>query len=278
MKKHFKTAMIAAALLTVGAASAVAVPKFTANKTIENTVAKSGITVHYKWKDGETPRFYYTSVDGEKISMPYPEVPMEQEAEGWYSYTVADAKNVEFQIILEDMNFQTANISCETGEYWFDEDRFVKSPTQDYIAATEKNDTDDITTAEAKNIIAQTIRTMTVKKAENSEESITIHYASEWDKVQLYAWNALPNDVDFSWPGEKLTKDANGYYTYTFQGVSKVNFLFTNGAEQTEEFTLTKSGEYTYKDGKWTSGGEDVPATSTPGTPKPTSTRSESVV
>ena len=69
MKKHLKTAMIVAALLTVGAASAVAVPKFTANKTIENTVAQSGITVHYKWQDGKTPHFYYTREDGDGGSM-----------------------------------------------------------------------------------------------------------------------------------------------------------------------------------------------------------------
>lgn len=266
MNKHLKTAMIAAAILTVGAAGAVAMPKFNADKTIENTVAKEGITVHYKWNSDATPRFYYTSMNGENVSMPYPGVPMEKEAEGWYSYTVAEAEKLEFQIILGDAGFQTATVSCEAGEYWFDEERFVKNPTEDYKAALASTDNSKnaVTEEEARALIASTIRTMAVNKAEVSSEAITIHYASEWDKVQLYAWNALPNDVDFNWPGEALKKDENGYYSYTFSGVSKVNFLFTNGTEQSEEFTLTKAGEYTYKDGKWESGSLDTPATATP--------------
>lgn len=268
MKRYLKTAMIAAAILMVGAAGTVMIPKFTANKTIENTVAKSGITVHYKWKDDVTPHFYYTSVDGEEVSMSYPGVPMEQEAEGWYSYTVADAKSLEFKIILEDMEFQTANVSCEAGEYWFDEDRFVKNATEDYLAATKENGDSGVTTAQMKNVVAQTMKTMVTKKAVNSSESITIHYTSEWNDVQLYAWNALPKDVDFSWPGKKLEKDSDGYYSYTFSGVSKVNFLFSNGTEQSEEFALTKAGEYTYQNGEWVSGGD------TPASAKPTPTGS----
>ena len=275
--------MIAAAILTIGAAGAVAVPKFTDGKTIENTVAKEGITVHYKWNSDATPRFYYTSVNGENVSMSYPGVPMEKEAEGWYSYTVADAEKMEFQIILNNAEFQTATVSCEAGEYWFDEARFVKNPTEDYkeaLAGTD-NSKNAVTEEEARALIASTIRTMAVNKAEAGSEAITIHYASEWDKVQLYAWNALPKDVDFNWPGEALKKDENGYYSYTFSGVSKVNFLFTNGTEQSEEFTLTKAGEYTYKDGKWENGSLDTPATTGPDLPTssgplPTPTRPNS--
>ena len=257
--------MIAAAILTIGAAGAVAGPKFTASKIIENTVAKDGITVHYKWNSDGKPRFYYTSVNGEKVSMSYPGIPMEQEAEGWYSYTVADAEKLEFQIILNDADFQTATISCEAGEYWFDEDRFVKNPTEDYkeaLAGTYDSE-NAMTEQEAREVIANTIRAMAVTKAETSNETITIHYASEWENVQLYAWNALPADLstaEFQWPGEKLEKDSNGYYTHTFTGVSKVNFLFSNGTEQSEEFTLANAGEYTYQDGKWVSGAVSTPS------------------
>ena len=269
MKKYLKTAMIAAAILVVGTAGAMTVPKVIANKTVENTIAKSGITVHYKWDSASSPRFYYTSMNGEKVSMSYPGVPMEQEAEGWYSYTISAAKELEFQIILDDMGFQTASISCESGEYWFDEDRFVKNATEDYLTATAENKIAKVTEQEANNVITQVMGTMAVRKAENSKETITIHYSSEWNDVQLYAWNALPNDVEFSWPGERLQKDSDGFYSYTFNGVSKVNFLFSNGTEQSEEFTLTEAGEYTYKDGKWAKDGGDTPSTDTPSTTNP---------
>ncbi len=273
MKKYLKTTIIAATILAVGTICAATVPRFTSGKTIEHTIAKSGITIHYKWDGNSIPHFYYTNMNGEEVSMSYPGVPMKQETEGWYSYTVADAKDLEFRVIVEDVDFQTADITCEAGEYWFDEDRFVKNATDDYLAATAGSQTVKVTVEEANNVITQTMCAMAVKKAENSSESITIHYTSEWNNVQLYAWNALPNDVDFEWPGEKLEKDSDGYYSYTFNGVSKVNFLFSNGAEQSEEYTITKVGEYIYKDGEWVRG-QDTPSTDTPSTDAPTPTRS----
>lgn len=260
MKNYLKKAMIAALILTVGTIGIMVIPKVVTNKTVENTIAASGVTVHYKWESDSTPRFYYTSMNGETVSMSYPGVPMKKEAEDWYSYTVSDARELEFQIIINDVNFETASISCESGEYWFDEDRFVKNATESYLAATVENKT------------VEPVRAMTMKKAETSSQSITIHYPSDWNKVQLYAWNALPDDLqetEFQWPGRQLEKESNGYYSYTFNGVSKVNFLFSNGTEQSEEFTLAKAGEYTYKGGKWVSGNPStttLPATSGPDT------------
>lgn len=272
MKKYVKAALMVAAVAAIGMSGVLLMPKFTANKTIEHTIAQNGVTIHYKWNDSTTPHFYYTNMNGEGISMSYPGIPMEQEAEGWYSYTIKDVKDLKFRIVIEDIDFQTADISCEAGEYWFDEDRFVKNPTEGYEEAMAGRDAKrTVTDEEAKEVIADTMRAMAVTKTDVSNEGIVIHYPSDWDKVQLYAWNGLPNDVDFDWPGEVLEKDEQGYYTYIFKNVSKVNFLFTNGTEQSEEFTLTKSGEYIYYDGKWVSGGLP-PSTDTPstGTPAPT--------
>ena len=270
--------MIMAALLTVGAAGAVAVPKFTASKTIENTVAESGVTVHYRWDgEGGTPRLYYTSVNGESITMEYPGVPMNQEANGWYSYTVQGTDKLDFQVVIDDADFQTSKISCDAGEYWFDEDRFVKNPTENYKAATGQLKAENMTAEKAKVITAQTMKTMSQKTTvtktadDTKNQGITIRYSTDWSDVQLYAWNGLEQDVDFNWPGETLKEDSEGYYTYTFSDVSKVNFLFHNGKEQSEEFSIKEPGEYTYKDGEWvkTTDGDDTPASSTPGTPKP---------
>lgn len=276
MKKHIKAALIVAAVAAIGTTGALLVPQFTTNKTIENTIAQSGITIHYKWSGSKTPHFYYTSMNGEDISMSYPGIPMEQEAEGWYSYVVQDAEDLKFRIIVEDVDFQTADISCEAGEYWFDEDRFIQSPTEDYKAAMLETENLNGTASalEAKGVIANAMHAMIVTKTDVSSGSITIHYSSDWDQVKLYAWNALPNDVDFTWPGEPLDKDEKGYYSYTFSNLSKVNFLFSNGTEQSEEFTLTNAGEYTYVGGTWVrSDGDITPGTEPPNTntPAPTS-------
>ena len=110
--------------------------------------------------------------------------------------------------------------------------------------------------------------------------NIVVHYPmAEMDNAKIYYWNVLPNDMETDWPGDKLACD-DTWYTYSFNAVNKVNFLFANGDEQTEDFTLKTAGEFWYSNGSWVTeepgkgdSGDDKPDDPKPTQPsKPTST------
>lgn len=229
------------------------------------------ITVHFKWEGETTPHLYYKNVNGDSEQYTsWPGVPMTEDKEGWYSYTLSEADSAEFIFSVPDKNYQTASVNGESGEWWYDEGIWKQSEPEGYAdakqlvhkkqSATASDDSSESTEWLKLNYDSETV------SAGTATESITIHYPSEWENVNLYAWNSLPVDVDFTWPGTLLQRDADGYYTYTFSGSSKVNFLFGNGKEQTEDMTLTKAGEYWYSNGKWVT---KKPSNTTP-TARPT--------
>ena len=91
------------------------------------------------------------------------------------------------------------------------------------------------------------------------EDGITVRLASTsfagWENVYLYAWG---DGISIGWPGEKLSKDANGWYSYTFDSiVVSANIIWNNGkGEQTVDIMgVTKSTCYTLEnkgsDGKF---------------------------
>ena len=84
-----------------------------------------------------------------------------------------------------------------------------------------------------------------------TSNSITIHYKSKWENPNIYYWNSLPENVEVKWPGEGMTDDGDGWYSYTVDNVNKINFLFNDGSNQTSEITR-KSGEWWYKNNRWT--------------------------
>lgn len=252
-------AIIATAVVMIGIANFPLITK--ATEVLQKTVSseENDIVIHYQWK-GEQPYLYYENVNDEVgTGTGYPGIPMTKEAEGWYTYTIKNANTAEISFIVPSASYQTAYFTQEAGEWWLTEDcNWLKSePTlytkamEDAAAEREANGLSD------REIILKAMNSIVHKM--DAEESITIHYSSDWSSVSLYAWNALPQDVDFAWPGETLKKTADGYYTYTFNGVSKVNFLFTDGSNRSEEFSLKEAGTYWYVDGEWT--------TTEPGTP-----------
>ncbi len=75
----------------------------------------------------------------------------------------------------------------------------------------------------------------------------------------LYYWNALPTNKEVAYPGVKMTADSSQvggkWYTYTFTGITKINFLVTDGTtglsgQKSEEQTIQAAGEYWFKDGR----------------------------
>ena len=83
------------------------------------------------------------------------------------------------------------------------------------------------------------------------DESITVRLdpqsCSGWSSVYLYAWDANINQPAGEWPGTKVGKDGQGWWSYTFdRQFTNVNIIWTNGTgEQTIDITnVTQSTCY----------------------------------
>lgn len=241
------------------------------------------VIVHYRWEGNDTPHLYYENVNGagEKV-ISYPGIPMTKDADGWYSYTIADVESVDLQFSIGD-SYVTASMNRTAGEWWFDQDTWYSwNPDQEsYASSKEKNTTDKyatdtihngngkyskeaVTTVDkngavtvgAENITSKEdyIDTYVVKQslAAKKNATITIHYyAANGEVPSIYYWNALPEDVKTVWPGQPMTMESENWYQYSFKDVDKINFLFAYGLTQTQDLTRT-TGEWWYKDGKWT--------------------------
>lgn len=94
--------------------------------------------------------------------------------------------------------------------------------------------------------------------ADTAAGGVIIHVKSADSVPYIYYWNTLPTNQETAYPGVKMTKDnsqqGSNWYTYTFSGLTKVNFLITNGTtglsgQLSEEQTAT-TGEYWFKDGR----------------------------
>ena len=58
---------------------------------------------------------------------------------------------------------------------------------------------------------------------------------SGWSTVRLWAWTDEGNIFD-SWPGQIVSKDSEGWYSYTFdEDITSVNIIWNNGTYQTVE-------------------------------------------
>ena len=249
MKKHLKKAglgMLAAAVCATTIAVGVSgIGRIHKTTTVEEDInATNDIVMHFKWTGDSTPHLYYSNINNTGgANMSYPGVPMKAEGNGWYSYTIAEADSADLVISVPDVDYETNSFGRTSGEYWYDDGRgwFTENPDADIMTADKKSDS-------VKNDGIVSVDTDASQVA--AEEGITVHFVSDWDKANVYYWNAMPDDMETSWPGENMSKDDDGYYTYTFQGVSKINLLFTNGSQQTEDLTV-KSGEWWYNGKKW---------------------------
>ncbi len=83
-----------------------------------------------------------------------------------------------------------------------------------------------------------------------ASSTIKVHYYCENGTPTIYYWNSLPQNISTSYPGKTMTSEGNNYYSYTFSGLTKVNFIFVVNGEQSPEFSK-KTGEWWYKNNRW---------------------------
>ncbi len=81
---------------------------------------------------------------------------------------------------------------------------------------------------------------------------ITVHYYCESSTAPtIYYWNSLPTNISTAYPGKAMTKESKeNWWTYKFDNVTKINFLFVNNGEQSRELTRN-TGDWYYKNGVW---------------------------
>ena len=94
-----------------------------------------------------------------------------------------------------------------------------------------------VTTVYDKNIVIDDRITVRLRPAS----------VSSWTSVYLYAWSDTEGQFLGEWPGTLVSKDAEGWWSYTFDAsVKNVNIIWTNGAgEQTIDITgVTQSTCY----------------------------------
>ncbi len=116
-------------------------------------------------------------------------------------------------------------------------------------------------------LIIVSLGVLTTQAAEVEDEStsvttIIIHYKSEDVVPYIYYWNSLPQNIETSYPGVKMTADnsqGENWYTYEFTDITKVNLLFTDadGNQLSSELTRN-SGEWWYKNKVWRSSNPEL--------------------
>ena len=85
--------------------------------------------------------------------------------------------------------------------------------------------------------------------------SFTVYFKppSAWTGTpKIYHWNALPAGslADSVWPGENMTQNCDGWFSYTFTGISSSNIIFNNGTGGTGNQTADLNANSTsYYDG-----------------------------
>lgn len=93
-----------------------------------------------------------------------------------------------------------------------------------------------------------------VTAEESKASGITVHYKSDSGTPTVYYWNSLPSDTDTNYPGDAMTPEGDGWYSYSFPGIDKINLQFIVNGNRTAELTRTSAGEYWYDGNRWSSG------------------------
>ena len=97
-----------------------------------------------------------------------------------------------------------------------------------------------------------------------STVKVRLHFrnSKQWNDVYVYAWEEDP--VSATWPGDKLSIDSDGYYTYEISknSGSALNFIFNDGgANQTGDLSVSAAvlaGDADRVVDRWIDGAENV--------------------
>lgn len=82
-----------------------------------------------------------------------------------------------------------------------------------------------------------------VKVEWNLKKTVTFNNDANWEKVYVWAWNSEENFTGGTWPGEELTPNGEGIYTWSTTG-NPTWLIFNDGSTQTEDLEFRDGGVY----------------------------------
>ena len=154
----------------------------------------------------------------------------------------------------------TPETSVETDEEGTAEET---AGTEETDTAEETTETEEIGTEEAEETTAAEETVETGEEIETADDiandgavsetvAITLHFDNtyQWDRVNLHYWIDGVDDSGSAWPGESLTKDKNGYYSYTIEKSKtdlkdhQFGFIFNNKVSASDGGNLQTANAY----------------------------------
>ncbi|MBW1294904.1 starch-binding protein, partial [Aquimarina litoralis] len=168
--------------------------------------SSDSMTIYYKGNLGN-PLIYYWNTTPTPISVSWPGVAMNPIGNDWYSITF-DGVSCANIIFSNNGVSQTPDLQ-RCGDGWYYNGTWYDS---------------------------------------NPEESqdLTVYFKSDsFTSPTIYFWNATPSGLTTSWPGESMTVNSDGWYSYTLSNTSCTNLIFSNnGSSQTADLNRCQNGWY----------------------------------
>lgn len=174
----------------------------------------SNLTIHFNnGSNWSSPKMYFWAHNGTAAVPSWPGVSMQNDGNGWFSYTIAGATHSNI-IFSNNGASQTADLN-RTGDGWYKNGTwYAQDPTPSGLL-------------------------------------IHLYNGSNWSNPKLYFWSHNGTASSPTWPGVSMQNDGNGWFSYSIEGASQSSIIFSNnGSNQTAN--LFRSGEGWYKNSNWT--------------------------
>ncbi len=65
---------------------------------------------------------------------------------------------------------------------------------------------------------------------------------ANWNNFNCYYWSGDGTSASNVWPGQAMTDDGDGWYSFTIDGASCANVIFNNGTVQTQDLSRSADG------------------------------------
>ena len=257
--KHTAFAVVATGLV----AAALALPNDVGRPDVEKVLeqknvtqnAKSDIILHYRWDGEDTPHVYYENVNGsEEKSISYPGVPMKNTKDGWYTYTIQDAKSADIIFSIGD-SYETATLTRTAGEWWFDQDTwYACNPDDETEQTTEYASTSSKKTTKQAEKADTLYPNKTVNDGEGTynKKDVTTIAEDGSIKVGLSKITSAEEYVDTYVVAQDLSAadDASIIIHYYTGGSEVPSIYYWNGLPVDQE-TVWPGQPMTYEDENW---------------------------
>ncbi len=179
------------------------------SNTVSNSFTFStnsdSMTIYYKGTLNN-PNIYFWNTSPSTITANWPGERMIDQENGWFSYTL---NSVCANLIFSDNGASKTTDLNRCGDGWYYNGTWYDS------------------------------------NPEQSQE-LTVYFRSDnYNNPNIYFWNVSPSNTTTSWPGQSMTQESDGWYSYTFINTNCANMIFSNnGDSKTADLSRCKKGWY----------------------------------